>query len=402
MPSFEYKAIKPDGSEVTEVMEAKDADAVTRHLDKLGYLPLKIKQSGGGLNLKLFSNKRKLKDVEVVMFTRQLVTLLRAGVPLLSCLDALVEQADSEGVKEVIEKIYVDIESGLSLSDAIKRHPKEFSELYINSIKAGEMGGSLDKVLERLVELMEHEQEVNARIKSAMRYPIIVVVTLVLAFVALMMLVVPNFIDLFTKMKIELPLPTRLLIGFHYVLSNYWYLVIAGLSAIAFGFFKYIKTEKGAFRWDQFMITVPIFGDLNLKTAMSRFTRMFETLNSSGLPILQTLEITAKTVGNIVIGKEIEKAAAGVLQGAGLAGPLSEGKIFPPMVIRMISIGEQSGSLDTMLLNVSKHYDTEVEYAVKNLTSMIEPVLTVGVGVIVLFLALAIFLPMWSLTTLAE
>ncbi|MCH8871169.1 type II secretion system F family protein [candidate division KSB1 bacterium] len=402
MPSFEYKAIKPDGSEVTEVMEAKDADAVTRYLDKLGYLPLKIKQSGGGVNLKLFSNRRKLKDVEVVMFTRQLVTLLRAGVPLLSCLDALVEQADSEGLKEIIEKIYVDIESGLSLSDAIKQHPKEFSELYINSIKAGEMGGSLDKVLERLVELMEHEQEVNARIKSAMRYPIIVVVTLVLAFVALMMLVVPNFIDLFTKMKIELPLPTRLLIGFHYVLSNYWYLVIAGLSAIAFGFFKYIKTEKGAFRWDQFMITVPIFGDLNLKTAMSRFTRMFETLNSSGLPILQTLEITSKTVGNIVIGKEIEKAAAGVLQGAGLAGPLAEGKIFPPMVIRMISIGEQSGSLDTMLLNVSKHYDTEVEYAVKNLTGMIEPVLTVGVGVIVLFLALAIFLPMWSLTTLAK
>ncbi|MCH8980464.1 type II secretion system F family protein [candidate division KSB1 bacterium] len=402
MPSFEYKAIKPDGSEVTEVMEAKDSDAVTRYLDKLGYLPLKIKQSGGGLNLKLFSNRRKLKDAEIVMFTRQLVTLLRAGVPLLSCLDALVEQADSEGLKEIIEKIYVDIESGLSLSDAIKRHPKEFSELYINSIRAGEMGGALDKVLERLVELMEHEQEVNARIKSAMRYPIIVVVTLVLAFVALMMLVVPNFIDLFTKMKIELPLPTRLLIGFHYVLSNYWYLVIAGLSAIAFGFFKYIKTEKGAFRWDQFMITVPIFGDLNLKTAMSRFTRMFETLNSSGLPILQTLDITAKTVGNVVIGKEIEKAAAGVLQGAGLAGPLSEGKIFPPMVIRMISIGEQSGSLDTMLLNVSKHYDTEVEYAVKNLTSMIEPVLTVGVGVIVLFLALAIFLPMWDLTNLAK
>ncbi len=403
MPSFEYKALKLDGSEITAVMEAKDSDAVAAYLDKLGYLPLKIKQSGGwSTTLPLFANKRKLKVGEVVMFTRQLVTLLRAGVPLLSCLDALVEQSETEGLKEILEKIYVDIESGLSLSEAIKRHPKEFSELYINSIKAGEMGGSLDKVLERLVELMEHEQETNARIKSAMRYPIIVVVTLVLAFVALMMLVVPNFIDLFTKMKIELPLPTRLLIGFHYVLSNYWYLVIAGFSAIAFAFLKYIKTEEGAFRWDQFMITVPIFGDLNLKTAMSRFTRMFETLNSSGLPILQTLDITAKTVGNVVIGKEIEKAAAGVLQGAGLAGPLSEGKIFPPMVVRMISIGEQSGSLDTMLINVSQHYDTEVEYAVKNLTSMIEPVLTVGVGVIVLFLALAIFLPMWSLTSIAQ
>ncbi len=402
MPSFEYKAIKPDGSEVTEVMEAKDSAAVTGYLDKLGYLPLKIKQSGGGTNLNFFSKKKKVKEAEIIVFTRQLVTLMRAGVPLLSCLDALVEQADSEGLKEIIEKVYVDIESGLSLSDALKRHPKEFPGLYINSIKAGEMGGALDEVLQRLVELMEHELEVNARIKSAMRYPIIVVVSLLLAFIALMMLVVPNFISLFEQMELELPLPTRLLIGFHYVLSNYWYLAIAGVSALVIGFLKYIKTEKGAFRWDQFMITVPVFGNLNLKTAMSRFTRMFETLNSSGLPILQTLDITSKTVGNVVIGKEIEKAALGVLQGAGLAAPLAEGKIFPPMVIRMISIGEQSGSLDTMLLNVSKHYDTEVEYAVKNLTSMIEPILTVGVGVIVLFLALAIFLPMWSLTTLAK
>ncbi|MFQ5753859.1 MAG: type II secretion system F family protein, partial [bacterium] len=167
-------------------------------------------------------------------------------------------------------------------------------------------------------------------------------------------------------------------------------------------FLKYIKTEKGAFNWDYFKINTPVFGTLNLKTAMSRFTRMFETLNSSGLPILQTLEISAQTVGNVVVGKEIEKAAYGVLQGEGIAGPLSQGKIFPPMVVRMIAIGEQSGSLDDMLINISKHYDTEVDYAVKKLTAMIEPILTVSVGVIVLFLALAIFLPMWDLTKLAH
>ncbi|MFQ5754113.1 MAG: type II secretion system F family protein, partial [bacterium] len=181
-----------------------------------------------------------------------------------------------------------------------------------------------------------------------------------------------------------------------------WYFVLAGIALLVFAFLKYIKSEKGVYRWDQFKISAPVLGNLNLKTAMSRFTRMFETLNSSGLPILQTLDITAKTVGNVVIGKEIEKATHGILQGAGLAGPLGEGKIFPPMVIKMIAIGEQSGSLDAMLLNVSKHYDTEVDYAVKNLTSMIEPILTVGVGAIVLFLALAIFLPMWDLTKLAQ
>ena len=168
------------------------------------------------------------------------------------------------------------------------------------------------------------------------------------------------------------------------------------------GFIKYIKTEKGAFRWDLFKIRAPVFGNLNLKTAMSRFTRMFETLNSSGLPILQTLEIAAKTVGNLVVAREIEKASQGILQGQGIATPLGEGKIFPPMVVKMIAIGEQSGSLDEMLRNVSEHYDTEVDYAVKGLTSMIEPMLTVGVGVIVLFLALAIFMPMWDLTKIAN
>ncbi|MFQ5677682.1 MAG: type II secretion system F family protein, partial [bacterium] len=215
MPNFEYKAIDAAGAEITDIVEAKDALAVAEHLEKLGCLPIKIKQKGSVANIELFSNRKKLKQADVIVFTRQLVTLLRAGVPLLSCLEALVEQTESEALKEVIQKIYVDIESGLSLSDALKKHPKEFSELYVNSIKAGEMGGALDEVLERLTQLMEHDLETKSRIKSAMRYPIIVVVTLILAFIALMLLVLPNFIKLFDKMGVELPLPTRLLIGFH-------------------------------------------------------------------------------------------------------------------------------------------------------------------------------------------
>ncbi len=402
MPSFEYKAIDASGSQISDVIEAKDTQEVTDHLDRRGCLPLQIKQKGKGSDFQLFSKHKKLKQADIIVFTRQLVTLLRAGVPLLSCLAALVEQTDSEALKEIIHKIYIDIESGLSLSDALRKHPKDFSEIYVNSISAGEMGGALDEVLQRLTELMEHDEETSSRVKSAMRYPIIVVVTLALAFIALMLLVVPNFISLFDKMGLDLPLPTRLLIGFHSILTNYWYLLISGIAVAGFAFVKYIKSEKGAFQWDKFQLDAPVFGNLNLKNAMSRFTKMFETLNSSGLPILQTLDITSKTVGNIVIGKEIEKAAQGVMQGAGIAGPLSEGKIFPPMVIRMISIGEQSGSLDEMLLNVSKHYDVEVDHAVKNLTSMIEPILTVGVGAIVLFLALAIFLPMWDLTKVAQ
>ncbi len=402
MPTFEYKAISQSGAEVTEVMEAADANRVAEHLDKLGYLPVRIREKKGFGDIEIFSKKKKIKHDELIVFTKQLVTLLKAGVPLLSSLEAMVEQAENEALKEIIQKIYVDIESGLSFSEALGRHPKTFSELYVNSIKAGEMGGALDDVLARLAHLMDHDQQTKARIKSAVRYPIIVVVSLVLAFTALMLLVVPKFINLFEKLNVDLPLPTRLLIGFYTAVTSYWYIVLGGLGILAAAFFKYIKTEKGAYQWDLFKISVPVLGPLTLKTAMSRFTRMFETLNSSGLPILQTLEIAAKTVGNLVVGKEIEKAANGILQGQGIAGPLSQGKIFPPMVIKMISIGEQSGSLDEMLVNVSSHYDTEVDYAVKNLTSMIEPILTVGVGVIVLFLALAIFMPMWDLTKLAQ
>ncbi len=383
-------------------MDAPDASAVAGHLEGLGYLPLNIEEKGQVAELKLFNRPKKLKDAEIIVFTKQLVTLLKAGVPLLVCLESLVEQTESESLRNVIQAIYIDIESGVSFSEALKNQPGAFSELYVNSIMAGETGGALDEVLQRLAELMEHDNETRSRIKSAMRYPVIVVVSLVVAFITLMLVVVPNFIDLFNKLHVELPLPTRILIGFHTLISSYWYLLLAFAVAAFAGFKWYVKTETGAFRWDQFKLSLPVFGELNMKTAMSRFTRMFETLNSSGLPILQTLEITAKTVGNLVIGKEIEKVSVGVLQGKGLAQPLNEGKIFPPMVIRMISIGEQSGSLDEMLVNVSRHYDTEVEYAVKNLTSLIEPILTVCMGVIVLFLALAIFMPMWDLTKIAK
>ncbi len=402
MPEYEYKAINDVGVEVVEIMEAPNPAAVAERLEKLGYLPLKIQEKERSAGLTLFARRSRIKQDQIIVFTRQLVTLLKAGVPLLACLEALVEQNENPTMQEVLRKIYVDIESGISFSEALSKHPKVFSELYINTIKAGEAGGALDEVLERLAVLMEHDQETRARIKAAMRYPVIVVVSLCVAGVVLMMLVVPKFITLFEQVGAELPLPTRILIGTYNLLANYWYILLAVLGTAIFAFVRYIKTESGAYQWDKFKLNAPIFGDLNVKTAMSRFTRMFETLNSSGLPILQTLEIVSKTVGNVVVGKEIEKASYGIIQGQGIAEPLSQSKIFPPMVIKMISVGEKSGSLDEMLLNVSKHYDREVDYAVKNLTSMIEPILTVALGVIVLFLALAIFLPMWDLTKLAQ
>ncbi len=403
MPVFRYKAMNQAGALVQDELEAPNPGAVAEKLESLGYTPLKIsrKKVGGG-NIRLFQSKPKVKDNEIIVFTRQLVTLLKAGVPLLSALEALAEQTDSEQMRDVIGKIYVDIESGISLSEALAKHPSVFEEMYVNSIRAGEMGGALDQVLLRLANLIEYDRETRARIKSAMRYPIIVVVSLVVAVITLMMLVVPKFIDMFTKLGVELPLPTRILIAVYEAMSHYWYLGIAGVVLAIAGFKLWVKTPSGRLIWDGFKLKLPVFGPLLMKSYMSRFTRMFETLNRSGLPILQTLEIVGKTVGNAVIRREIEKASMGIRRGDGIASPLKQSKLFPPMVVRMIAIGEQSGSLDEMLKNVSEHYDMEVDYAVKNLTSLIEPMLTVGLGLIVLFLALAIFLPMWDMTKIAQ
>ncbi len=401
MPVFQYKAMSASGGVVQDELEAPNPAAVAEKLESLGYIPLNISRKKGGSS-KLFEKKPRVKDNDIIVFTRQLVTLLKAGVPLLSALEALSEQTDNPVMREVIGKIYIDIESGISLSEALAKHPTVFEDMYVNSIRAGEMGGALDDVLLRLADLIEYDRETRSRIKSAMRYPIIVVVSLIVAVIALMMLVVPKFIDMFTQMNIELPLPTRILIAIYEAMSNYWYIGIALIALIIITFKLWVKTANGRLIWDNVKLKLPIFGPLLMKSYMSRFTRMFETLNRSGLPILQTLEIVSRTVGNAAIGREIEKATIGIRRGDGIAMPLKQSKLFPPMVVRMISIGEQSGSLDEMLHNISEHYEMEVEYAVKGLTSMIEPILTVGLGVIVLFLALAIFLPMWDMTKIAQ
>ncbi len=402
MPVFTYKAINTSGVIVENTLEAATTTEAGDKLRSLGYHPLHIKSKSAGLNLEIFSNKPKIKVDDVIVFTRQLVVLLKAGVPLLSCLDALAEQAENESMREIIKHIYVDIESGISFSEALNKHPQIFEKMYINTIRAGEMGGALDKVLARLAELMEFDRETKAQIKSAMRHPLIIVISLGVAFISLMLFVVPKFIDMFAKLGVNLPLPTRILIGMYTVISGYWYIVVGVLMLAVITFKIWVKTPAGAYSWDLVKLKMPIFGSLIMKSTMSRFTRMLETLNSSGLPILQALDIVARTVGNEVIGKEIEKAAQGVRKGDGLAVPLRQSKLFPPMVIRMIAIGEQSGSLDEMLLNISGHYDVEVDYAVKSLSSMIEPIITVALGIIVLFLALAIFLPMWDLTSIAQ
>ncbi|MDZ7372344.1 MAG: type II secretion system F family protein [candidate division KSB1 bacterium] len=406
MPTFSYKAVTYEGEIVQRTMEASDRRAVLEFLDKSGMIPLEVNEARGlaasGLAKVNLSGQKKVKLEDLVLFTKQLVTLLKAGVPLLSSLEALYEQSEHPTMRQVISDLYRDVEGGSSLSDAMAKHKRVFPELYVNSVRAGELSGALDQVLERLSTLLEHDKATRTKVKSAMRYPLIVIASLGVAAAALMTFVVPRFAEMFLQSGMELPLPTKILIAASNGFKRYWHIGAGALFA-GFVFFKqFTRTERGRYEWDRFKLKLPVFGPLVLKVAMSRFARMFQTLNSSGMPILQTLDIVAETVGNEVVKREIRRVSDGVRRGEGIADPLRQSKLFPPMVVRMIAIGEQSGSLDNMLYSISEHYDLEVDYAVKNLTTMIEPMLTVGLGIIVVFFALSIFLPMWSMTNLAQ
>ena len=403
MAVYHYKAVTSAGEVVEKTMEAASPANVFESLERSGMTPLKITEvkAKSSQSLSAFGQK-KVKLDDLVLFTKQLVTLLKAGVPLLSALEALYEQTEHPTLKEVISELYRDVEGGQSLSDAMAKHPKVFPALYVSSIRAGEASGAMEQVLSRMATLLEHDKETRAKLKSAMRYPIIVISSLGIAFLVLMTFVVPRFVDMFLQAGMELPLPTRILIAMSNALQRYGLYGLFGFVALIVAFKQYIKTRTGRYQWDKFKLSMPIIGNLTLKVAMSRFARMFQTLNSSGMPILETLDILSETVGNEVVSRELQKVTLGVRRGEGIAEPLRRSKLFPPMVIRMVAIGEQSGSLDDMLLNISEHYDLEVDYAVKNLSTMIEPMLTVGLGIIVLFLALSIFLPMWNLTSLAR
>ena len=401
MPAFEYKAVTTSGDVINEVMESANEQAVSKEIYRKGLRPISIKKTksaakseGSLATSALF--KKKIKIDEIVLFTKELVTLLRAGVPMLTALEALGSQSSSQ-MSEILNKIYVDVMSGKSFSQALDQHPKVFSKLYVNSVYAGEMSGALDDVLNRMCSVLKHEEETRKKVKSAMKYPIMVMSAMAVAFVVVMTLVVPRFADIFSTVNMELPLPTRMLMGISGFLQSYFIFIGIFLIVSSVSFYSFISTEKGRMWWDTTKLKIPLIGPLVQKSAMSRFTNMFETLNRSGLPILQTLNTVSSAVGNKAIEVIVKEVSLGVEKGHGIAGSMKKHDLFPPMVVRMISIGEQSGSLDDMLESVSNHYDVEVEYAIEGLTSMIEPILTVFLGGAVLMLAFGIFLPMWNL-----
>jgi type II secretory pathway component PulF len=402
MPIFRYKARDKYGALFTGEIDAIVKEAVAAQLDSLGYIPVFIEEQKVDLfssdffeNLATYLQPITLQDL--IIFTRQLATLVAAGLPFITSFDALIQQTENKRFKNIITQIRSDVEAGRSFSEALAKHPKVFNDLYVNMVKAGEVGGVLDEMLDRLASLAEHEAETRARIKAATRYPKIVIVALGVAIVILMTFVVPRFAALYANFHAQLPLPTRILIAVSNFSQHYWYWAVGFVVLALIGFKNYINTQKGRLQWDGFKLKVPIFGEIFLKAALSRFTRVFATLNRSGLPILQTLEIVAKTVNNVIISRVIDNIRDSARQGRGLVQPMRVSGIFPPVVIHMVGIGEETGKLDEMLMKVSQYYDRDVDYSIRNLSTTLEPLLLTLIGGVILFLALAIFMPWWNM-----
>lgn len=400
MGTFRYKVRDKFGKAVSGVISGDTKETVAAHLSSMGYAPIsveEIRQSRVAGVLKFF-NRVSLEDLN--LFTRQLVTLQKAGLPLLSGLAAIRRNTENRYFALVIGQIMADIESGSGFSAALAGRPGIFNELYVNMVKAGESAGTLDDMLERLAQLGEDELLMRSRIKSAFRYPAIVAATLVGAFFVVVGFVLPRFAVLFASYKVRLPLPTRLLLAVSVVIKNFWFVILLVLAAALFASIRFIKSPIGRPLWDGFKLRVYVFGRLMLMIVMSRFSRVAAMLIKSGLPILQVLELVKKTIGNIIVERAVENIRSSVAEGKGISEPMRISNLFPSMVVQMVAIGEETGKIDELLLRVAEYYDSQIEYTLKNLTTLIEPVLIFFLGFAVLAMSLAIFLPMWNMTQL--
>ncbi len=394
---FSYKAKDPAGKILEGEVEAQDEKAASAKLRAQRFVVLSIEKS------KVKKKKKgKVSSKEIVIFSRQLSTLVSSGVPIVQGLSILESQAETPAFSSVIANIRTDIEGGLSISEAMRKHPKVFSELYVSMIKAGETGGILDTILERLSSYLESSEALKAKVKSAMMYPMVVGGVAASITVFLIIFVIPIFKGIFASFGAELPFLTRMIIGASDMLrANIIYILIV-LGGAFYGAKKYLQTEQGKRKFDETALKLPVFGILLKKVAIAKFSRTLGTLIKSGVPILQGLETVAKTAGNKVIEEAIMKSRDSIKEGGRLAEPLKKSNLFPQMVVQMIGVGEETGSLDTMLIKIADFYDQEVDTAVKGLTSMIEPLIMVFMGVVIGFIVIAMFMPMFELGDLAS
>jgi type IV pilus assembly protein PilC len=401
--TYTYKARDRSGALLNGSLMADSESLVLQRLREMGFTPLDVtkeKQKVGQIKISFRPGHVKLKELSV--FCRQFATMVNSGLPILRALAILADQTDSEELAKVVTQVRIDVEQGSSLSMAMAKHPKAFNDLFIAMVKSGETGGVLDDVLLRLADTIETEVKLRGKIKSAMTYPIAVVCLVALIMAAMLLFVVPQFKSIFAQLGGTLPLPTRVLLVLSDGMKKFWYLAIAAGVGASFLFKRYKKTEAGRAQIDAIKLKTPVFGPLFHKTALARFSSTLGMLLKSGVPILQALDIVSDTVNNKVISKAVGDTQASVREGESIAKPLSRHPVFPSMVVQMLSVGEETGQIDTMLAKVADFYNDEVEAQVDALTSLIEPLLIAVIGGVVGAAVIALYMPMFNIIKLIK
>lgn len=400
MAKYQWEARSRNGSAQQGVMEAPNQSVVEAQLKRFGFSAISIKQQGKGLSMEIkipgFGSK-KVTTKELVIFTRQFATMIDSGLPLVQCLEILSSQQENKAFKEVLLKVKESVESGSTFADALAKHPKVFDNLYVSLVAAGEVGGILDTILNRLASYTEKAMKLKKQIKGAMVYPATVMSIAVIVVGVIMVFVIPTFAKMFADFGGDLPGPTKIVIALSNFLVKYIILIVAAIVLTFFLVKKYYATEKGQKLIDRLALKAPVFGDLIRKVSVAKFTRTLGTLISSGVPILDGLDIVARTAGNKVVEEAIFKVRQSISEGKTIAEPLQQSGVFPPMVVQMIAVGEATGAMDAMLSKIADFYDDEVDSAVEAMTAMLEPMLMVFLGVVVGGLVIAMYLPIFKI-----
>jgi type IV pilus assembly protein PilC len=409
MPNFTYRGITASGGQVRAEITAPDERAAARQLRSQGIVVQNIAAKRGasaGIELSELPVIKGLvggvrgKDISV--FSRQFATMIAAGLPLVQCLQTLGLQMERKRFQDIIAKVASDVESGSTLSDALGRFPRVFDELYVNLVHVGETGGVLDSMLSRLSTYLEKAQALRHRVQMAIVYPVLVMTIAVLVVAFLMVFIIPIFATFFNNAGVPLPLPTRIVIAVSNAVVRYWYVILILWGAGMYGFRAWYRTDAGRLAVDRFLLRAPIFGPLVRKIAIARFTRTLSALLGGGVPIIDALRITAKTAGNRVVENGVLEARERVIAGHTLGERLKDSGVFPPMVVQMVIVGEQTGALDNMLAKVADYYEDEVDVAVAGLTSLLEPLLIVFLGIVIGGIVIAIYLPIFKVVTLVK
>jgi len=400
--TYQYRVRDRGGNVVTGELVGDSEGLVITKLREMGFMPLEVKRARAGLKMEINLRPGRVKLKDLAVFSRQFATMVNSGLPILRALAILAEQSESRELQKILTQVRVDVEQGSSLSGAMAKHPKAFSDLYVAMIKSGETGGVLDTVLLSLADNIERDVELRRRIKSAMTYPVVVLVMVTGILAAMLLFIVPQFKSIYASLGGSLPLPTRILLAISNGIRTFWWLVGLAIVAFVVVFRQFKKTPQGRLAVDTAKLKMPIFGPLFHKTALARFSSTLGMLLRSGVPILQAMDIVTDTVNNKVISRAVTDVQGSVREGESIAKPLSKHPVFPPMVVQMLAVGEETGAVDTMLGKVSDFYNSEVQAAVDALTSLIEPLMIAVIGGAVGAAVIALYMPMFNIINLIK